>query len=88
MLFVLSFFSSIRQWAVKSTSSRGLYRGWMFFSSDPPTRPELTRGTCEVLEGKGCWKMQERVTVVALAKGNYNNLSTLILNLSSIFNPI
>ena len=79
---------SIQQWYVKPTADRGRAEGWMCLASDPPTRPELTRGTCEVLEGKGCWKMQERVTVVALAKGNYNNLSTLILNLSSIFNPI
>ena len=56
---------------------------------DPPrpTRPELTR-KFNVREKKGCWKMQESVTVVAHVKGNDNNLSTLILNLSSILNPI
>ena len=54
------------QWYVKPTADRGRAEGWMCLASDPPTRPELSRGTCEVWDGDR-WTVQTSVTVLTAA---------------------
>lgn len=54
------------QWYVKPTADRGRAEGWMCLASDPPTRPELSRGTCEVWDGDR-WTIQTSVTVLTAA---------------------
>ena len=49
---------------MKPTRDRGRAHGYMRRACDPPTRPELTRGTCEVWDGAE-WSTQETVTIVA-----------------------
>ena len=69
----------------------------MTLESAPPTRPELSQGKCEVLDGSR-WTEQTRVTVRAVAvpflsssatqNGKRNIPPTLALHLPSIANPI
>lgn len=56
----------LSQWYVKPTADRGRAEGWMCLASDPPTRPELSRGTCEVWDGDR-WTVQTSVTVLTAA---------------------
>jgi len=51
---------------VKPTADRGRAEGWMCLASDPPARPELSRGTCEVWDGDR-WTLQSCVTVLTAA---------------------
>ena len=51
---------------MKPTADRGRAEGWMCLASDPPTRPELSRGTCEVWDGDR-WTVQTSVTVLTAA---------------------
>ena len=51
---------------MKPTADRGRAEGWMCLASDPPTRPELSRGTCEVWDGDR-WTVQTCVTVLTAA---------------------
>jgi hypothetical protein len=55
-----------KKWYVKPTADRGRAEGWMCLASDPPTRPELSRGTCEVWDGDR-WTVQNTVTVLTAA---------------------
>ena len=59
-------FVPLLQWYVKPTADRGRAEGWMCLASDPPTRPELSRGTCEVWDGDR-WTVQTSVTVLTAA---------------------
>jgi hypothetical protein len=63
---LLSLTSVRQQWYVKPTADRGRAEGWMCLASDPPTRPELSRGTCEVWDGDR-WTIQTSVTVLTAA---------------------
>ncbi len=40
----LEYIVATNEWYVKPTTDRGRAEGWMCLSSDPPTRPELSRG--------------------------------------------
>ena len=62
----LEYIVATNEWYVKPTADRGRAEGWMCLSSDPPTRPELSRGTCEVWDGDR-WTLQSSVTVLTAA---------------------
>jgi hypothetical protein len=53
------------EWFVKPTTDRGKPEGWLCISSDPPTRPELTKGTCDVWDGER-WIAQNTVVIKPL----------------------
>jgi hypothetical protein len=59
----LEYIVATNEWYVKPTADRGRPEGWMCLASDPPTRPELCRGTCEVWDGDK-WIVQGSVTVL------------------------
>jgi hypothetical protein len=59
----LEYIVATNEWYVKPTADRGRPEGWMCLASDPPTRPELCRGTCEVWDGDK-WIVQNTVTVL------------------------
>ena len=65
--FVLFRLSCIQQWMVKPTKDRGVPEGWMALKSAPATRPELSRGTCEVWDGNE-WTSQSTVSIVTAAQ--------------------
>jgi hypothetical protein len=62
----LEYIVATNEWYVKPTADRGRAEGWMCLASDPPTRPELSRGTCEVWDGDR-WTVQTTVTVLTAA---------------------
>ena len=62
----LEYIVATNEWYVKPTADRGRAEGWMCLSSDPPQRPELSRGTCEVWDGDR-WTLQSSVTVLTAA---------------------
>jgi hypothetical protein len=62
----LEYIVATNEWYVKPTADRGRAEGWMCLASDPPTRPELSRGTCEVWDGDR-WTLQSCVTVLTAA---------------------
>ena len=62
----LEYIVATNEWYVKPTADRGRAEGWMCLSSDPPARPELSRGTCEVWDGDR-WTLQSSVTVLTAA---------------------
>lgn len=64
----LEFIVATNEWYVKPTADRGRAEGWMCLASDPPTRPELSKGTCEVWDGDR-WTIQTTVTVSTAASG-------------------
>lgn len=64
----LEFIVATSEWYVKPTTDRGRPEGWMCIPSDPPTRPELCIGTCEVWDGEK-WVIQESVTVLKAVNG-------------------
>lgn len=64
----LEFIVATSEWYVKPTTDRGRPEGWMCIPSDPPTRPELCIGTCEVWDGEK-WVIQETVTVLKAVNG-------------------
>lgn len=53
------------EWYVKPTTDKGKPEGWMCIASDPPTRPEQTKGTCDVWDGER-WTSQTTVVITAL----------------------
>lgn len=53
------------EWFVKPTTDRGKPEGWLCIASDPPTRPELTKGTCDVWDGER-WIAQNTVVIKPL----------------------
>ncbi len=55
--------ASTNEWYVKPTADRNRAEGWMCLSSDPPNRPELSRGLCEVWNGER-WTRADNVTVL------------------------
>jgi hypothetical protein len=55
--------ATTNEWYVKPTADRNRAEGWMCLGSDPPTRPELSRGLCEVWNGER-WTRAETVTVL------------------------
>ena len=59
----LEYIVATNEWYVKPTADRGRAEGWMCLASDPPTKPELCRGTCEVWDGDK-WTIQTTVTVM------------------------
>ena len=59
----LEFIVSTSEWYVKPTADRGRAEGWMCLSADPPNRPELCKGICEVWDGER-WTVQNSVTVL------------------------
>ena len=62
----LEYIVATNEWYAKPTADRGRAEGWMCLASDPPTRPELSRGTCEVWDGDR-WTLQSCVTVLTAA---------------------
>lgn len=54
-----------QEWFVKPTTDRGKPEGWLCIASDPPTRPELTKGTCDVWDGER-WIAQNTVVIKPL----------------------
>lgn len=64
----LEYIVATNEWYVKPTADRGRAEGWMCLASDPPTRPELSRGTCEVWDGDR-WTIQTSVTVLTAVSG-------------------
>jgi hypothetical protein len=62
----LEYIVATNEWYVKPTADKGKAEGWMCLASDPPTRPELSRGTCEVWDGDR-WTLQSCVTVMTAA---------------------
>ena len=48
----LEYIVATNEWYVKPTADKGKAEGWMCVASDPPTRPELSKGTCDVWDGK------------------------------------
>jgi hypothetical protein len=61
----LEYIVASNEWYVKPTADKGKPEGWMCISSDPPTRPELTKGTCDVWDGER-WTSQNTVVITAL----------------------
>ena len=55
--------AATNEWYVKPTADRNRAEGWMCLASDPPTRPELSRGLCEVWNGER-WTVADSVTVL------------------------
>ena len=55
--------AATNEWYVKPTADRNRAEGWMCLASDPPTRPELSRGLCEVWNGER-WTRADSVTVL------------------------
>ena len=55
--------AATNEWYVKPTADRNRAEGWMCLASDPPTRPELSRGLCEVWNGER-WTRADTVTVL------------------------
>ena len=64
----LEYIVATNEWYVKPTADRGRAEGWMCLASDPPARPELSKGTCEVWDGDR-WTIQTTVTVSTAASG-------------------
>jgi len=55
--------AATNEWYVKPTADRNRAEGWMCLASDPPCRPELCRGICEVWNGEK-WTVADSVTVL------------------------
>ena len=64
----MEYIVATNEWYVKPTADRGRAEGWMCLASDPPARPELSKGTCEVWDGDR-WTIQTTVTVSTAASG-------------------
>ncbi|CAK9250495.1 unnamed protein product [Sphagnum jensenii] len=64
----LEYIVATNEWYVKPTADRGRAEGWMCLGSDPPSRPELSKGTCEVWDGDR-WTIQTTVTVLTAVSG-------------------
>lgn len=73
----LEYIVATNEWYVKPTADRGRAEGWMCLASDPPTKPELCRGTCEVWDGDK-WTIQTTVTVMT-GEITYINIIIIIL---------
>ncbi len=61
----LEYIVASHEWYVKPTADKGRPEGWMCISSDPPTRPELTKGVCDVWDGEK-WVSQAAVKITPL----------------------
>lgn len=61
----LEYIVASHEWYVKPTADKGKPEGWMCISSDPPTRPELTKGVCDVWDGEK-WMSQSTVKITPL----------------------
>ena len=62
IIFFYSFLShKYFQWYVKPTADEGRAEGWICSASDPPARPVLLTGTCELWDGDR-WTVQTHVT--------------------------
>lgn len=60
----LEYIVATNEWYVKPTPDKGKAEGWMCIASDPPTRPELSKGTCDVWDGER-WTTQNTVIITA-----------------------
>lgn len=69
----LEYIVATNEWYVKPTADKGKAEGWMCIASDPPTRPELSKGTCDVWDGEK-WTTQNTVEITALP-GYFRNLT-------------
>lgn len=69
----LEFFNQSNKWYIKATNDKGKARGWMRLSSDPTTRPELCKATCEVWDGSK-WTSQSSVSIVTARQRNEEDI--------------
>lgn len=61
----LEYIVATNEWYVKPTADKGKAEGWMCIASDPPTRPELSKGTCDVWDGER-WTTQNTVEITTM----------------------
>ena len=61
----LEFFVAANKWYIKASTDKGRARGWLRLGSDPPSRPELSKGGCEVWDGER-WTVQDSITIVTV----------------------
>lgn len=69
----LEYIVASNEWYVKPTADKGKPEGWMCILSDPPTRPELTKGTCDVWDGER-WTSQNTVVITAVP-GHFRSMT-------------
>lgn len=69
----LEYVVATNEWYVKPTADKGKAEGWMCIASDPPTRPELSKGTCDVWDGER-WTTQSTVNIT-VATGYFQSLT-------------
>jgi hypothetical protein len=69
----LEYIVATNEWYVKPTADKGKAEGWMCIASDPPTRPELSSGTCDVWDGER-WTTQNSVEI-ALVPGYFRTMT-------------
>ena len=58
----LEYFVAANKWYIKATTDKGRAKVWLRLGSDPPTRPELSTGACEVWDGER-WAVQSSITI-------------------------
>lgn len=61
----LEYIVATNEWYVKPTTDKGKAEGWMCIASDPPVRPELSVGSCDVWDGER-WTTQNTVRISVL----------------------
>ena len=61
----LEYIVATNEWYVKPTSDKGKAEGWMCIASEPPSRPELSKGTTDVWDGER-WTTQTTVEIIVL----------------------
>jgi hypothetical protein len=69
----LEYIVASNEWYVKPTADKGKPEGWMCITSDPATRPELTKGTCDVWDGER-WTSQNTVVITAVP-GHFRSMT-------------
>lgn len=69
----LEYIVASNEWYVKPTADKSKPEGWMCITSDPPTRPELTKGTCDVWDGER-WTSQNTVLITAVP-GHFRSMT-------------
>jgi len=69
----LEYIVATNEWYVKPTADKGKAEGWMCIASDPATRPELSKGTCDVWDGER-WTTQNSVEISAMP-GHFQSMT-------------
>eukprot|EP01039_Chlorochromonas_danica_P010145 gene10145-11228_t len=69
----LEYIVASNEWYVKPSADKGKPEGWMCITSDPPTRPELTKGMCDVWDGER-WTSQNTVKISAVP-GHFRSMT-------------